>query len=258
VAVVTVTVEQNVATILLDRPPVNAIDREAQSELRDAFDSLNDDREVRVAILTAAGDRAFIAGVDLRARDGGGEVQPATAVTDPGRRFREVLSAVRHCAVPVIAAVNGPALGAGLGIVSLCDIVVASENATFGMTEINHGLLGGGAHLSYFVGRRKAREMFLTGEVLGAREAHHLGLIRAVVPRTELTGYANDLARHLAAKSPIALRLAKESLNRIDFMDLESAYRTEQDYTARLRTFEDSSEAGRAREEKRAPDWRWR
>lgn len=256
-AFISVTLEQNVATILVDRPPVNAIDRRTQSELRDAFNGLNDDREVRVAILTAAGDRAFIAGVDLRA-SGEDEPLPATALTDPGRRFREVLSAVRNCAVPVIAAVNGPALGAGLGIVSVCDIVVASDNATFGMTEINHGLLGGGAHLSYFVGRRKAREMFLTGEVLDAREALHLGAIRAVVPRPELAQYAHQLAHDLATKSPIALRLAKESLNRIDFMDLESAYRTEQDYTARLRTFEDASEAGRAREEKRAPEWKWR
>jgi enoyl-CoA hydratase len=158
----------------------------------------------------------------------------------------------------VIAAVNGPALGAGLGFVSMCDIVVAVENATFGMTEINHGLLGGAAHLSYFVGRRKARELFLTGELITAEELFRLGAVRAVVPREQLMDCAHELARQLAAKSPIALRLAKESINRVDFLDLETAYRTEQDYTARLRGFDDAAEARRAREENREPDWKWR
>jgi len=257
-AAITVTLEQHVATIMLDRPPVNAIDRQAQAELREAFRGLSDNREVRVAILTAAGDRAFMAGIDLRARDPDGTELPATAITDPGRRFREALWSVRECAVPVIAAVNGPALGAGLGFVSMCDLVVAADNATFGMTEINHGLLGGAAHLSYFVGRRKARELFLTGELITANELLALGVIRAVVPREELMTCAGQLARELAAKSPVALRLAKESMNRVDFLDLEAAYRTEQDYTARLGRFDDAAEARRAREEKREPDWKWR
>jgi enoyl-CoA hydratase len=255
---VAVTVDEHVATILLDRPPVNAIDRQTQAELRDAFRGLNDDRDVRVAILTAAGDRAFMAGVDLRAQGTGAADLPATAITDPGRRFRETLWAVRDCAVPVIAAVNGPALGAGVGFISMCDLVVAAENATFGMTEINHGLLGGAAHLSYLVGRRKARELFLTGELITAQELLGLGVIRAVVPREELMTCAGELAHALADKSPIALRLAKESMNRVDFLDLETAYRTEQDYTARLGRFDDAAEARRAREEKREPDWKWR
>jgi enoyl-CoA hydratase len=255
---VTVTLDEHVATILLDRPPVNAVDRQTQAELRAAFEGLSDDREVRVAIFTAAGDRAFMAGIDLRARDPDAIDRPATTVTDPGQRFRETLWSIRNCAVPVIAAVNGPALGAGLGFVSMCDLIVAAEGATFGMTEINHGLLGGAAHLAYLVGRRKARELFLTGELITAQELLRLGAVRAVVPRPELMTCAAELARTLAAKSPIALRLAKESMNRVDFADLESAYRTEQDYTARLARFDDAGEARRAREEGRDPDWKWR
>lgn len=254
---VTVTIEDHIAVVLLDRPPVNAIDRQAQSELQAAFRAIGENRDVRVAILTATGERAFIAGIDLRAPEAADDGR-ASSVTDPGRRFREVLWSVRDCGVPVIAAVNGPALGAGLGFVSMCDIVVAAENATFGMTEINVGLLGGAAHLAYLVGRRKAREMFLTGELASAAELHRLGVVRAVVPPGDLMGYCRELAASLAAKSPIALRLAKESLNRVDFLPLDEAYRTEQEYTARLSRFEDAGEARQARHEKRPPEWRWR
>jgi enoyl-CoA hydratase len=254
---VSVTVEDHIAVVLLDRPPVNAIDREAQSQLHAAFREIGENRDVRVAILTAAGDRAFMAGIDLRAPEAADDGK-ASSVTDPGRRFREVLWSVRDCGVPVIAAVNGPALGAGLGFVSMCDIVVAADTATFGMTEVNVGLLGGSAHLAYLVGRRKAREMFLTGELATAAELHRLGVLRAVLPRAELMPYSVELARTLAAKSPIALRLAKESLNRVDFLPLEQAYRTEQDYTARLSRFDDAGEARQARHEKREPEWKWR
>lgn len=256
----TVTVADHVATVTLDRPPVNAIDHAAMAEIRDTFAAFDDDRDIRVAIFTAAGDRAFMAGVDLNAvapGDGGPEV-PATLVTDPARLARDAMWAVTDCAVPVIGAINGPALGAGLAFAACCDILVASENATFGTTEINVGLLGASAHLSLLVGRHKAREMFFTGEKVPASELYRLGAVRAVVPREQLLPVASELAATLAAKSPIALRLAKESMNRVEHLPLKEAYRTEQDYTARLLRFEDSGEARRAFLEKREPEWRWR
>jgi enoyl-CoA hydratase len=166
--------------------------------------------------------------------------------------------AITDCAVPVIAAVNGPALGAGLAFAACCDMIVAAEGATFGTTEINVGLLGASAHLSLLVGRYKARELFFTGETITAEELHRLGAVRSVVPRAQLLDEAGALARTLAAKSPIALRMAKESMNRVEFLPFKDAYRTEQDYTRRLMSFDDSKEARRAFLEKRDPEWKWR
>jgi enoyl-CoA hydratase len=252
-----VDVRKFVATITLDRPPVNAITRDTMAEIREAFASLDERQDVRVAIFTGAGERAFMAGVDLKAVDApppGG----ATAALDPGRGAREAMWAITGCGVPVIGAINGPALGAGLAFAACCDILLAADNATFGTTEINVGLLGASSHLSLLVGRHKAREMFFTGEVVPAEELYRLGAVRAVVPRAELMAAAGELAATLAEKSPIALRLAKESMNRVEGLPLEDAYRTEQDYTARLSHFDDAREARRAYLEKREPDWKWR
>lgn len=251
----------HVAVVTLDRPPVNAVDRPTFAELRDAFRALDADREVRVAVLTAAGDRAFVAGADLRDLDGDAAAVAARSpaeVLDPPSIARDAMWAITDCAVPVIGAVNGPAIGAGLALAACCDILLAAEGATFGCTEINVGLLGASAHLSLLVGRHKARELFFTGELITAEELHRLGAIRAVVPRAELLGAALALAESLAAKSPIALRLAKESMNRVEGLPLQAAYRIEQEYTARLARFEDAEEARRAYLEKRPPEWRWR
>ena len=255
-----VTVVDHVATVVLERPPVNAITRSTMREIAEVFESLGADRDVRAAIFTAAGDRAFMAGVDLRTvgHDDRGADVPAKYVTDPALAARDAMWAITDCAVPVIAAVNGPALGAGLAFAACCDIIVASENATFGTTEINVGLLGASAHLSLLVGRHKARELFFTGEVVPAAELYRLGAVRSVVARQQLLEEATALARTLAAKSPIALRLAKEAMNRVERLPLKEAYRTEQDYTARLQGFEDAAEARQAYLDKRDPDWRWR
>lgn len=254
---VTVDIEDHIATVTIDRPPVNAIEITMGMELRDAFRSFTENRDVRVAILTAAGDRAFMAGVDLKSV---GQVPPelASYQIDPARWPRDAMWAITECPVPVIGAINGPALGAGLAFAACCDILVAADTATFGATEINVGVLGASAHLSTLVGRHKAREMFFTGEVVPASELYRLGAVRAVVPRADLLTTARALAASLAAKSPIALRLAKESMNRVEDLPLQDAYRIEQDYTDRLLRFEDAAEARAAFFEKRDPDWEWR
>lgn len=255
---ISVDVTDHVAMVTLDRPPVNAVDRPTFDEIRDAFTSFNQNRDVRVAIFTATGERAFMAGVDLRAVDEPVVDPPATRITDPGSAAREAMWSITDCAVPVIGAINGPALGAGVAFAACCDILLAADNATFGTTEINVGLLGASAHLSMLVGRHKAREMFFTGEVVPASELYRLGALRAVVPHAELMPAARELAVSLAAKSPIALRLAKEAMNRVEHLPLKDAYRTEQEYTARLQRFEDAQEARQAYLEKRDPDWKWR
>jgi enoyl-CoA hydratase len=259
VSVINVSIDDHIATVTLDRPPVNAVDNATFVEIRDAFRSLDEDRDVRVAIFTAAGTKAFMAGADLKTFDqSSGSVPPPSVVTDRGSVARDAMWAIYDCAVPVIAAVNGPAIGAGVAFSAVCDIIIAADHARFGTTEINVGLLGASAHLSLLVGRHKARELYFTGELISASELQQLGAIRSVVPADQLMDEARALAVTLAKKSPIALRLAKEAMNRVEFLPLKDAYRTEQDYTARLLGFEDSKEARRAFVEKRDPEWGWR
>jgi enoyl-CoA hydratase len=254
----TVEIADGIATVTLERPPVNAVDAACMREMAEVFGSFTDRRDVRVAIFTAAGDRAFIAGVDLKSVDDGDAERAPSTVVDPGGVARAAMWAITDCAVPVIAAVNGPAIGAGLAFAACCDILIAADTATFGTTEINVGLLGASSHLTRLVGNYKAREMFFTGELVPAAELHRLGAVRAVVPRGDLMATAQELAAVLAAKSPLALRMAKDSMNRVEALPLKEAYRTEQDYTHRLLQLEDSSEARQAFFEKRDPKWTWR
>lgn len=255
----TVDIAEGIATVTLDRPPVNAIDTATMRELADTFTSFADRRDVRVAIFTAAGARAFMAGVDLKSIDGADpQDTPPSRAVDQGGVARAAMWAITDCAVPVIAAVNGPAIGAGLAFAACCDILIAADTATFGTTEINVGLLGASSHLRRLVGNYKAREMFFTGELVPAAELYRLGAVRAVVPLAELIATARELAALLAAKSPLALRMAKDSMNRVEHLPLKEAYRTEQDYTHRLLQYEDAAEARQAFFDKREPEWKWR
>ena len=251
---VRVEVEDFIATVTLDRPPVNAITRSTMVELRDVFRSFRRRSDVRVAIFTGAGERAFMAGVDLKTFDTD-DTEPDP--DDPGRLPRRALRAVYSCPVPVIAAVNGPALGAGLAYAAVCDIILAAEHATFGTTEINVGLLGASAHLNLLLGRPFVRELFLTGVPAPAAELHRLGAVNRVLPVEELMPAARELAGSLAAKSPLAVRLAKQALNETEFLPLLEAYKTEQQYTRRLLEHPDSQEARQAFAEKRDPVWTW-
>jgi len=257
---ITVDVDDHVAVVTLDRPPVNAIDRATLAAIRDTFRSFDDRRDVRAVVFTAAGTRAFMGGADLKSVADRSTLddRPATEVTDAGKLARDAMWSITDCAVPVIGAINGPAVGGGLAFATCCDILIAAEGAWFGTLEINVGLLGAGAHLMRLVGRHKAREMFFLGERVDAHELHRLGVVRSVVPPDDLLPTALELAHVVASKSPIAMRLAKESLNRIEGLTLHDAYRTEQDYTARLLTFDDSQEARDASRDKRDAVWRWR
>ncbi|WP_419929476.1 enoyl-CoA hydratase-related protein [Candidatus Poriferisocius sp.] len=255
-----VRVEQrdHVAIVTLDRPPVNAANDDTFVEIREVFAAFGDDRDVRVAIFTGAGERAFCAGVDLSPPNSAprSERHPRELI-DAGYLARESMWAIIDCTVPVIGAINGYALGVGLAYAACCDMLVASENATFGTPEINVGLLGASAHLSLMMGRHKAREMFLTGEQVSAQEMYRIGAVREVTAPDKLMDTALELACELATKSPIAMRLAKESMNRIEHLPLREGYRTEQDYTTRLMRFDDSREARRAFREKRDPEYKW-
>src|SRR5262249_32671292 len=161
---------------------------------------------------------------------------------DEGKLARDAFWSIYDCHVPVVGAINGVAIGAGLAIAAVCDVLVCSENARFGVTEINVGLLGAGSQLQRMVGPYMARYMYYSGELIPARELMPFGCIHKIVAPDELISTAMGVAKLFAAKSPIGIRLAKESLNRVEFMDIKEGYRTEQDYTKRLSFYEDSQE----------------
>jgi enoyl-CoA hydratase len=150
------------------------------------------------------------------------------------RRVRESFHAIRECAKPVIGALNGPALGAGLAVAASCDILVTAEEASLGLPEIDVGLLGGGRHAQRMFGHSTLRRMMLTGYRVPGLELFRLGIVEACVPRAALMERVMDLAREIAAKSQAAIRLAKRALNAIEDMSLRDGYRHEQDLTAQL------------------------
>lgn len=258
----TLTIEKRdgVAVVRLNRPPVNAVNRTMQIEIRELFGDLSQDREVGAVVLGATGDRAFCGGIDLTETSAGRVADPDApiqATLDSGWEWRRTQHAIRHCSVPVIAAVEGPAIGAGFGLVGVCDLIVASTRASFALTEINVGLLGGASKALRLVGPHKARMMMFSGRRQSAEEFYRLGAVEELVEPGEAIESAVALGASFATKSPLALRLAKESILRIETEEMEIQYRTEQDYTARLRGFADSKEAMASFLEKRDPVWTW-
>jgi enoyl-CoA hydratase/carnithine racemase len=167
------------------------------------------------------------------------------------RRARESFHAIRECKKPVVGALNGPALGAGLGVAASCDILVAAEEACLGLPEINVGLMGGGKHAQRLFGHSTLRRMMLTGYRVPGKELYRLGVVEACVPREQLMDVAMEFGRDLASKSPFTMRLAKETLNAIEDMTLRDGYRYEQNMTVQLRDHPDSKEAAAAFFEKR-------
>jgi enoyl-CoA hydratase len=248
-----------VAVVRLNRPPVNAVNQVMRRELRACFESLSQDREIGAAVLSATGQRAFCGGIDLKETSDHAAVEngDVRALLDPAWEWRQTQYAIRECLVPVIGAIEHTAIGAGFGLVGVCDLVIAGENATFGLTEINVGLLGGASKALRLLGPSKARRMLFVGELIPAGELHRLGGIEEVVPAGNAESRAVELATIMTQKSPIALRLAKESVLRIEGDEMMQRYRTENDYTNRLRGFNDSREAMDAFVEKRSPKWTW-
>jgi enoyl-CoA hydratase len=248
------TVENHIATVVMDRPPVNAQNHAFREEIIRIFDALTDRDDARVAILTGTGPM-FSAGADMKER-------PNPDVPGDYWRFnrgaRECFNAIAECAKPVIAAVNGPALGAGVGLVAACDIILCSENAQIGMPEIDVGLAGGAAMLQQLFGRSRARRMFYTGWRVPAAELYRTGVVECCVPLDQLMPEAMKLAAEIASKSPIGMRYAKQSMNTTMHMPARDGYRFEQGITVMLSKTEDAQEARRAFLEKRKPVFKGR
>ncbi len=240
----------HVVTLTLNAPPVNALTRTLNDELTAAMDRISEMDEVRAVVLTGAG-KVFCAGADLKGR--------ANVIKGPGdlpahsRRTRECFHSIRECAKPVIAAVNGPALGSGLAIVASSDIIVVSEKASLGLPEVDVGLLGGGSHAMRLFSHSRVRTMMLTGERVPGAELYRLGIAEACVAPDELMPRALSLATIIASKSPVSTRMGKHTLNVIEDMTLRDGYRYEQDMTAQIAKTDDAKEAQRAFAEKRKP-----
>lgn len=251
---VSLEVSEHIAVVRLDRPPVNALDRATRRNLIDVFDEVSARDDVRVAILTGSG-RFFCSGADLKDRPD--PDKPGDFLAH-NRWTRETGNAIRECAKPVIAAVNGPALGAGFGLMSACDIFLASEDATFAMPEINVGLAGGVSMLRTLVGRSYTRRMFFTGMKVSAAELYRRGVLDEVVPADQLLPLAREIAAEIASKAPLAVAYAKQAANMVELMPQRDAYRFEQNFTMALARTEDAQEARRAFLEKRPPVYRGR
>lgn len=244
----------HIAVVTLDRPPVNAINREMRDRIISVFDQINDRDDIRVAVLTAAG-KVFSAGADLKQRP---DPKDPGAYWQHNRVTRETGNAVKECFKPVIAAVNGAALGAGFGLMAACDIMLAAEEAVFGMPEIDVGLAGGGAMLRELLGRSKMRRMFFTGQRVPAAELYRLGVIEAALPRERLMPEAMAIAAEIASKSPTGMKYAKISASMVELMPPRDAYRFEQNFTYELSKTEDAKEARLATLEKRKPVFKGR
>lgn len=247
--VLNVSISNHVATVMMDNPPVNAVSRALSDELTALFDRISDIPDIRVVVLTGVG-RVFCAGADLKGR---GDLTQVGALPQHSRRTREFFHAIRECTKPVVCAINGPALGAGLAIVASCDILVTSEKGSLGLPEIDVGLMGGVRHAMRLFSHSLLRRMVLTGYRVSGPELFRLGIVEACVAPEDLMATALGFASQIASKAPLATSLAKQSFNTIEGMSLRDGYRYEQEMTAFISKTQDAQEAQRAFSEKRTP-----
>ncbi|MCW2594632.1 MAG: enoyl-CoA hydratase [Jatrophihabitans sp.] len=219
-----------VTVVTVDYPPVNALPVQGWFDLGTAIREAGRDQSTHVVVLRAEG-RGFNAGVDIK------EMQRSAgydALIGANRGCYDAFAAVYDCAVPVIAAVQGFCLGGGIGLVGNADVVIAADDATFGLPEVDRGALGAATHLARLVPQHLMRALYYTASTIDAQTLHHHGSVYRVVPRDELDATALEVARDIAAKDTRIIRCAKEALNGIDVQDVHRSYRYEQGFTFEL------------------------
>ena len=243
--------KNQIAYITIDRPKVlNALNMQTMGELRDAFTQIKDDAEVRVALLTGAGDKAFVAGADINELQRNNAVE-AKAYTHRGQA---VLELIENLGKPVIACINGFALGGGCELALACTMRLASENARLGQPEVKLGIIGGYGgtqRLPRLLGKGLALQMLLTGEMISAQEAHRIGLVNEVVPPAQLIARAEEIARKIIANGPLAIQYTLEAVNKGMEMPLAEGLFLEATLFAVACSTEDMKEGTKAFLEKR-------
>jgi len=249
---------ERIATITLNRPEtLNAFSKEVVSEVLQALEDVRTDGNVRVVVLTGAGEKAFSAGADIKTMKGFNALK-ARELSLMGERL---CSALENLEKPVIAAINGYALGGGLEVAMSCDLRIASERARMGQTEINIGLIpgwGGTQRLTRLIGRTKAKELVFTGKMIDAKRAEQLGVVNMVFPAEEFREEVRQFAKELAAKAPVALKVAKALINKGADMSLDSAIALEREGFGVVGSTEDLQEGVSAFTEKRKPTFKGR
>ena len=219
-----------VTVVTIDFPPVNALPVEGWFELGDALRAAGRDQSTHAVVLRAEG-RGFCAGVDIKQMQ---RTEGYDALIGANRGCYDAFAGVYDCAVPVIAAVQGFCLGGGIGLVGNADVIVAADDASFGLPEVDRGALGAATHLSRLVPQHLVRAMYYTAATVDAATLHHHGSVYRVVPRDGLDEAALEVANAIAAKDTRIIRCAKEALNGIDVQDVHRSYRYEQGFTFEL------------------------
>jgi len=247
--------EGAVAMVTVNRPEArNALDGPTLDGLTAAFEALDRDPGVRVAIVTGAGDRAFVAGADIKAM-AGLDAAAGRAFSERGQRVGTVADRLR---IPLIAAVNGFALGAGLELALVCDFIYAASNAKLGLPEVGLGVIpgfGGTQRLAGRVGVARARELVYTGRIIDADEALRIGLVNAVVDPADLMPRARAVAAEIVARAPLSIAAARRALRAADEAALAAGLAVERDLFGGLFATNDQKEGMRAFIEKRPPGW---
>ena len=248
-------VAEYVATVTLDRPPVNAMNLAMRQEIVRVFDELHDRDDVRAVVLTANG-KAFCAGADLKERPNiAGE---PGAYPRHNRQTRATFDSVMECGKPVIAAVNGLGIGAGCVLAFCADIILVAEESYLAMTEVDVGLAGGVRHVLRHLGQSDARLMIYTARRMTGPDLVRMGAASMCLPREALVAEAQKIGREIAAKVPLAVQAAKKSFQVTEYMPLHEGYRFEQSQTVALASTEDTQEAWKAFAEKRKPVFKGR
>ena len=250
---VRVEVEGPFATVTVDRPKsLNALDTRTLEELEKAAGELARRTDLRGVIVTGAGEKAFVAGEDI-AEMQGMDADRARHFGALGQRVMDVIAALP---MPVVAAVNGFALGGGCELALACDLIYASENAKFGLPEVSLGILpgfGGTQRLTRLVGRARAKELICTGDMIDAAKAKEIGLVLDVVPLARLVSHARAALERVAKKGPLAVRRAKEAIDRGADLELADGLRIEREVFSELFDSADRREGMKAFLEKRPP-----
>ncbi|MBS7632280.1 enoyl-CoA hydratase/isomerase family protein [Candidatus Bathyarchaeota archaeon] len=247
-----------IATITLNRPEaLNAFSKEVIEEVLQAIEDIKQDENVRAVILTGSGEKAFSAGADIKAMKG----MNALKARELSLMGEKLCCSLESLEKPVIAALNGYALGGGLEVAMSCDLRIASETSRMGQTEINIGLIpgwGGTQRLTRLVGPGKAKEMVFTGKLVDAKTAEQLGIVNMVVPADKLRETARQLALELVAKAPVAIKVAKALINKGAEISLDAALALEREGFGVVASTEDLQEGVAAFTEKRKPVFKGR